>query len=76
LLPIWGAGVQFLIRELRSCMLPGATKNDNNNRVNIHGRKSVKNTKNTEEDRFEMEAIKSIISDVSNQFGTKIHKFG
>ena len=57
-------------------MLPGATKNDNNNRVNIHGRKSVKNTKNTEEDRFEMEAIKSIISDVSNQFGTKIHKFG
>ena len=36
----------------------------------------MKNTKNTEEERFEMEAIKSIISDVSNQFGTKIHKFG
>ena len=57
-------------------MLPGATKNDDNNKVNIPGRKSVKNTKNTEEKRFGMEAIKSIISDAGNQFGTKVHKFG
>lgn len=57
-------------------MLPGATKNDNNNKMNIHGRKIVKKPKHTEEERFEMEAIKSIIRDAGNQFGTNVHKFG
>ena len=56
-------------------MLPGPTKNDNNNKMNIHGRKVVKKTKNAEE-RFEMEATKSVISDAGNQVGTKVHKFG
>lgn len=57
-------------------MLPGATKNDHNNKMNIHGRKIVKKPTNTEEERFEMEAIKSITSDAGNQFGTNVHKFG